>query len=989
PAVLRARLDRALAERLRPACLTDERGVKVEAWVAPAPRLALSEVRSEEFSPFVPPTWWGAPWATTWFHVTAEIPDGWRTAPDDVEIRLDLGFRDAEPGFQAEALVFAPDGTIVKAIQSRNDWIPASEGPTADFWLEAASNPTFLERRDWRRSALGDPATLTAEPLYEFRSARLVLRNREVERLVAELCLVRDLMDATAPETARGRELAGALERSLLAVATPDVAGAAPDARAALAGVLARRAADSAQTGHAVAHAHIDSAWLWPRQETIRKCARTFANMLHLMDVRDDLVFTCSQVQQYAWMKEHYPQLYVRIKERVAEGRWYPAGGMWVEPDALLTGGESLARQFLEAERFLAEEFGVSTDEVWLPDSFGYSGALPQIARLAGKARVFTQKLSWNETNRMPSTSFDWEGIDGTRLFTHFSPTDTYNAEVSVAEALLSERQFTEGDRAKHWLMPFGYGDGGGGPTREMLDAAGRMGDLEGLPRIELSRPDRFFATAESELTDRDVWTGEMYLEKHRGTYTSQHHTKQGNRRGESTLREAEAWSVLATLRAGVPYPHDELRELWRTLLYNQFHDILPGSSIAWVHADAEADHAALIARAEALIADRMPALTGVGPAATVHPVVRPLADEPDAGAVECDDSAGFVLDNGLLRIQVDASGHLTGFRTPAGPNLVAPDRAWGRLEQLVDIPNNYDAWDIDAYTLSTSTALEPTGVRCEGDERERRIVVSYRWGSSSAEVAFVVGAGRRCLGIAVHVDWHEDQQLLKLALPLAMHATTAECGVQFGFVTRPLNANTSWERSRFEVPALRWLRLPEGRRGVAIASDSTYGWDFARTRDSGGGGATTARTSLLRSPRIPDPTCDQGVHDFRFEVMPDADLADAVALGLALDNPPRTAPGPIEPLLVPDEANTAFIECVKLADDRSGDVIVRAYESLGERGELALTPSFAFASVSRVDLLERPLAGVAAPAVAGGSVRVRLRPFEIVTLRFGASSAA
>src|SRR5918995_353836 len=366
-----------------------------------------------------------------------------------------------------------------------------------------------------------------------------------------------------------------------------DVGGTAAAARKVLADPLGRPAHASAHRLSAVGHAHIDCAWLWPLRETRRKCARTFANVTALAADYPELVFACSSAQQYAWVKEDQPALFDRIKRTVASGQWAPVGGMWVESDANLPGGESLARQLVHGRRFFRDELGVDTPEVWLPDTFGYTAAFPQLARLAGARWFLTQKLSWNETNRMPHHTFRWEGLDGPRILPHFPPVDTYNAELTGAELAHAVANYAEKGAGTRSLVPFGYGDGGGGPTREMLERARRLADLEGSPRVTVESPAAFFAAAEAEYPDAPVWSGELYFELHRGTYTSQAATKAGNRRSERLLREAELWAATAAVRAGAPYPYDELDELWKTVLLHQFHDILPGSSISWVHREA------------------------------------------------------------------------------------------------------------------------------------------------------------------------------------------------------------------------------------------------------------------------------------------------------------------------------------------------------------------------------------------------------------------
>ena len=335
----------------------------------------------------------------------------------------------------------------------------------------------------------------------------------------------------------------------------------------------------------ATGHAHIDTAWLWPIRETVRKCTRTFASAVRLMDEYSEYRFACSQAQQYAWIEELHPDLFERITVKVRGGQWLPVGGMWVEADMNLPSGESLARQIVHGQRYFESRFGRRCSEVWIPDVFGYPASMPQLYAAGGMRRFVTQKLSWNTTNRFPHHTFWWEGLDGTRVLTHFPPVDTYNAEMTPAECVASVERFRDAAWSNWSLMPFGFGDGGGGPTREMLERARRLDDLDGAPHVSRSVHRRSSSstsnTSSSAGAPVPVWRGELYFETHRGTLTSQLRTKVGNRRCERLLREVELWS--ATLGRGAGVDH-----LWRQVLTQQFHDIIPGSSIAWVHADAE-----------------------------------------------------------------------------------------------------------------------------------------------------------------------------------------------------------------------------------------------------------------------------------------------------------------------------------------------------------------------------------------------------------------
>ncbi|WP_234386560.1 alpha-mannosidase [Streptomyces sp. ERV7] len=788
---------------------------------------------------------------------------------------------------------------------------------------------------------------------------------------------------------------------ALDAVDLQDVGGSAAAARAELADVLAVPAGPTAHRISAVGHAHIDSAWLWPLRETVRKVARTTSNMTALLEDEPDFVFTMSQAQQFAWIKEHRPEVYARVKKAVTDGRFVPAGGMWVESDTNMPGSEAMARQFVHGKRFFLDEFGVENDEAWMPDTFGFAAGLPQIIKAAGAKWLLTQKISWSQTNKFPHHTFQWEGIDGTRIFTHFPPVDTYNCSMKGSEIAHAARNFKDKGAARHSLAPTGWGDGGGGTTREMIAKAARLRSLEGSATVEWASPAEFFTKAQAEYPNAPVWVGELYLELHRATLTSQAKTKQGNRRSEHLLREAELWAATAAVRTGFPYPYEELDRIWKTVLLHQFHDILPGSSIAWVHREAEKTYAAVARELDAIIGGAQRALAGESPSGVtlVFNSAPHARDGVAAGAAgpalrtgvsraAPREGGGFVLENGLLRVEIDARGLVvSAYDIGAGRESVAPGEAANLLQIHPDFPNMWDAWDVDAFYRNTVTdltdldqlvAVEDAGVAA--------VRIVRRFGDSQVTQLLSLAPGAQRLDIDTEVDWHETEKFLKAAFPLDIHAERYASETQFGHVHRPTHTNTSWEAAKFEACNHRFVHLEEPGWGVALVNDSTYGHDVTRTvRDGaeGPGTTTTVRVSLLRAPRFPDPETDQGLHRFRHALVPGATIGDAVREGYRVNLPERRVAGGAEvaPLVSVDE-DAVVVSAVKLADDGSGDVVVRVYESRGGRARARLTPGFEATAVVATDLLERPLAEGVRPELADGAVRLTLRPFELVTLR-------
>lgn len=1008
-ALVEARLDRFVRDHLTPAVYRDARPLAASAWNVPREPVPFDEAIAQPFEPVELGWRWGRAWSTVWLRVTGELPHEWVSSPQPntrIEVLVDFGYNRSRSGFQAEGLAYRPDGTLIKSIAPLNSYLPWSvdDGPI-DVLIEAAANPDVAGEYSFEPTGFGTWDSAPDEPLYSLRQLEVALLDVTVWELLQDIWTLRGLMAELPEGSSRRHLILRALEDMLDVLNPDDISGSAQLGRDALAVVLASPAHASAHSVVATGHAHIDSAWLWPLRETVRKCARTFTNVMDLMDTHPDFVFSCSSAQQFAWMKEFYPQVFSRIKEKVAAGQFVPVGGMWVESDTNMPGSEAMARQFIAGKRFFLEEFGVECEEAWMPDSFGYSGALPQIVASAGSRWFLTQKISWNQINRMPHHTFWWEGIDGTRVFTHFPPVDTYISELSGKELAHAERNFSEKGRANLSLVPFGWGDGGGGPTREMIAAAHRTRDLEGSPRVTMGSSRDFFTAAEAEYPDAPVWSGEMYLELHRGVFTSQLRTKQGNRRNEALLRQAELWAATAALRTDYAYPYDELERAWHTVLLLQFHDILPGSSIAWVHREAEERHAAVSLALETIIAEALASLAGDPDAdgareITVNGSPRSRGGVAalgagDAASVSVPASAdpladSTVLDNGVIRAVVDAAGQVTSLVALSdGRESIPPGAVANALRIHRDLPNLWDAWDLDAHYKRTVTELTEVDERRVTTEPDGTAVVTTvrLVGASRVEQRLILRPGATALEIENRVDWREKEKILKLAVPLDVHADRIAAETQFGHLFRATHSNTSWDAARFEACQHRFVHLAEPGFGVAIANDSTYGYDVDRTTRADGGTTTTVRFSLLRAPLFPDPDTDQGEHVMRFRIQPSATISDAVALAYDLATPQRTvrAAREITPIVVSSNPDV-IVETVKLAEDSSGDLIVRLYESRGARAATRLTFDGTAEAIVSTDLLERDLGSE--PSGSGSDIELPFRAFQLRTVRFRGVSA-
>lgn len=984
------RVKRVLEERVRPAIHSASVPLDVAAHQLPGEPIAPADGRGLDFQPAAVGELWGPAWGTTWFKLTGRVPADW--AGRRVEALIDLGFDVNMTGFQCEALAYRPDGTPIKSINPRNQWVPIAEAAAGDehveLYLEGASNPVLLDYHPFLPTQEGDILTSSKEPLYRLRRLDLAVFEPEVFDLSLDLEVLFELQAELPATSPRRMRILQAMDDALDGLDLQHIVETAGDARARLAEVLAAPAEASAHRISAVGHAHIDSAWLWPVRETIRKVARTTSSMTTLIEEQPDFQYGMSSAQQYAWIKEHRPEVWERVKAAVAAGRFLPLGGMWVESDTVMPTGESLVRQFSHGQRFFEREFGIRSKGVWLPDSFGYSPALPQLMRRAGFEWFFTQKISWNQQNVFPHHSFLWEGIDGSQVFTHFPSMDTYNSQLSGMEVAKASRQFKENRLSSRSIAPVGWGDGGGGTTREMTGKAERLRDLEGSAQVVWEHPDVFFDAAKAELPNPAVWVGELYLELHRGTLTSQHATKALHRWAEHALVEAELWAATDAVRTGAAYPQAELDRLWQAVLLHEFHDILPGTSIAWVHREAVAVLSDVLSDARDIADAARRSLAGEGdrelrfePTSVGRGRALGAAFVAESTAIPVslqEEDGGWRLENELVSVLVSGEGLIVSAVDKAtGRETVAPGKAANLFQLHQDFPNMWDAWDIDRYYRNSVDDLTAvSSIEASLVNGVAQIVVVRPFSESTITQTILLAPDSRTVLLRNEVDWHETEKLLKLAFPLDIQAAHTEAETQFGYQARVTHTNTSWEAAKFETSMHRFVLVREQDFGAALVNDSIYGYDT--TREVGEDGVTTTvRLSLLRAPRFPDPDTDHGPHEIEVGFVIGADAAIATAEGIRINSLPTVIRGAreVEPL-VEVSGEGIVVSAVKLADDGSGDVIVRVYEALGRRAVGELSVGFDHREVREVSLIEDDIDD----ARTGGELR--LRPFEVRTLR-------
>ena len=1016
---------RIVKERARiiPAVLRRSIPLDVSAHEVAGEPIPFADAMRVDFVPFSVGDPWGTRWGTTWFRIRSTVPADWR---GPFELVIDLGFDPRSTGFQCEGLVYDTRGRPMQGVHPNRTGVPLDAvrpGDHIELYVEAAANPGI---RRLVPSTMDASTTSGPERIYRLARAELAERDDEVIALVHDLDVLDGVMRTLPLTDPRRRRLVRTIAQALDALDLTDVAATAASARAVLEPALALPARASAHRIVAVGHAHIDTAWLWPVRETVRKCVRTFSSAVRLMDAMPDHRFVCSQAAQYAWIEQRFPELFDQITAKVAAGQWRPVGGMWVEPDMNLPSGESIVRQLVHGQRAFERWFGRRCSEVWIPDVFGYPASLPQVFALGGCTRFVTQKLSWNKQNVLPHHTFWWEGIDGTRVLTHFPPVDTYNAEMVPREIAFAEGNFRDAGWSDWSLMPYGYGDGGGGPTREMVERGRRLADLDGSPRVQLGTVEQFFEAVEAEIAAGapvPTWVGELYFEMHRGTYTSQIGTKLANRRCERLLREAELW--LAHTGAD-DATRAALDGLWKEVLLHQFHDILPGSSIRWVHQDAELALGRAAAEVEQLVESALRMLAPPGGAVAnarthdadeivltdvpppVGAAAQPLADgrwayrvrapglalgpliaatEPEQAAATGTDAANATADclgNGLLDVQLDEHGALRSVTDLVrSRSLLRPGEAGATLLFGPDHPVEYEAWDLESWArrLGRPVLGLDTIEVVDAGPLTAAVKVVRSFGGSSASLTYRLRAGSPRLDIEIEVDWRDREKLLTLDLPLDVRAERATCGIQFGHVARPTHESTSWDAAKFEVCAHGWVDVAEPSFGVAVLTNGRYGHDLR------GGGV---RVTLLRSAIWPDAEADLGHHRTTVSLLPHgAGLHEVLREAEALNLPLRLVPigvadGLSPPMLAVDHPGV-LVSALKPADDGSTDVILRMYEAHGDRASVPIRGDFA--RVSSVSLTEEPAEaagrepGQEHPVIDGAAV-VHLRPFEIRTLR-------
>lgn len=962
----------------------------------------------------------GPLWSTFWFRGKAKLPAEWANKRADLiwvshycESTLWLN------GSVSQGLNFSfgERSTAPLALKSKAD-------ETVDFQIEMACNTTFGAWPSDKPYDHLSPYVLDKCELGLFDPFAWTIF---VDFLVLEQ-LETDLATTGNKESFQGH-LLSELNRFADNYCADDAKTWKPS-HAILQTLLQNRNPSCTHKIAAVGEGHLDMAWWWPLAETWRKFIRTTANQLSLMDSYPDYRFVCTQAALYNHLKEQMPDLFERLKGKVKNKQWTPVGGSWVESDCNLPTGESLVRQMLHGQRFFKNEFGFRASECWLQDSFGFNGQLPQLMQLAGMNNFVSQKFHWGHL-QTEHQLFRWQGIDGTQVLAHFPSNSTFSTDLSVGKITKAARDYRDGVYANHSLLSFGLGDGGGGPTAQMIEIISRLADLQGAPHILMRQPTEFFKHVQGDIDLKPpvTITGELYFPRHRGTYTTQAKTKKAMRQAEHMLHDVECICAIAFKLTGFEYAQEEINKLWKIVLLNQHHDIFTGTSIAEVHQQAVQELLSVIEISKQLRARALEAISAsksqsnkskkeisVNTIKTSRKNTIATSTE-SRDALVCFNTTGFdrkevsqmpsgdialieapayglgkCISRGSAQVQITETtksicienqnllatlskdGELLGLfdKTCDREALSSPGN---RLQLFEDHPLDYDAWELEPFHQKTVRDCPPAHSHKVREENLRgEIIFERKIGlKSTMKQAVRLDAFSNRLEFHCTVNWSEEHKILKVLFPVNVQNTYATYEMQFGAIERPTHYNTAQDAARFEVVAHKWADLSEHGFGVALLSDCKYGFSIY---------GNEMRLSLLRAPKSPDPNADIGEHEFAYAIMPHRGSwqeGNVVAEGFKFNFPvvwSKSQASELKSFAHIDDRNLV-IDTIKKAED-SDALIVRIYEAHGSRGNATLKLDFPVKQVRKANILEDPSDGL--PAIEG-QIQIAYRPFEIITI--------
>ena len=974
---------------LKPLVYTEIAALEVEAWITGEP-IPYERRTSGRYIKLSAGDQWGQLWDCAWMHFTGKVPG--TAKGHEVVLIIDIA---------GEGCVFDGNGQPVRGITTAFShffrafgepvkrvlkFTPKSAGnETVDIWIDCGCNDLFGNYK-------GDGRLVQAS---------IAICREDIRQLYYDYAFLADLTKNADEEN----PLRGRIERALFdaAMLLTDINDETIEKASRMLRPFLDRDKDGADFCLSmIGHAHIDLAWLWPLRETKRKGVRTFSTVMEMMERYPEYVFGASQPQLFQWIKEDQPGLYEKIRDRIAEGRFECQGGMWVESDTNVPSGESLARQFLYGVKFFRREFGKDVKVAWLPDVFGFTASLPQIMKESGMEYFMTIKISWNEMNRFPHHTFVWSGLDGSEVLAHMPPTGDYVSSALPNSILAAQRNFIDKDVSNDALYLYGVGDGGGGPGPDHLERVKRAKKAAGLPAVKEEPAIDFFERIDKNRQEYKKWCGELYLDAHQGTLTTQAKNKYYNRKMEIALRECEFACVMAARLCGATYPQDRIEEIWKEVLLYQFHDILPGSSIKRVYDESVARYQIMLEEVETIAAAaRNEISNGIDTSNVANPVVlfnslsfgrtewvgKQKVTIPAMGwiVVSADGGDGCkspvfhggVLENDELMVRFAGNGEIASmYDKAARRELVKSGMTFNRYRVHND-PGS--AWDFKfTYRDEPAGSMALEGSEPIFGETFAGVRQTYRYGQSKLTVDITLEQDSMALKFKCRADWNETGRALRVSFPADIRANEASCEIQFGHIKRPTHKNTSWDYCRLEVAAHKWVDVSENGYGMALLNDCKYGHNLW---------FNCLDLCLLRSTMNPGVNADKGVHDFTYMLLPhEGTLAesDVIEQAYRLNVPyisaaveSRFGPLPGKFSFIRCDSGNIIAEAVKQAENGDG-YIVRLYESKGKTRRAKIT----FDRARRVRLCSITEDDAGELTVDNNTVELDFKPFEIHTIR-------
>ncbi|MBQ3229800.1 MAG: alpha-mannosidase [Clostridia bacterium] len=920
---------------------------------------------------------WGELWDCAWMNMTCAIP---ANAEGKLALLLDVG---------GEGCVFDKNGNPFKGITNKDSsysfhlGMPGKvvvypseemlENGKLDIWVDCGANDLFGENVDSPFELIGI-----------LHKARLATTDERKRSLYYDLEVIKHLADATKEESLKNA--ANECFEKAIELYKTDISSAEELTKA----FLSQKSNNDFEIT-ALGHAHIDLAWLWPLRETKRKAARTFSTLMRNSAIYKNYLFGVSQPQMLEWVKDEHPSLYAEMKKLYADGRLELQGGFWVESDTNVPSGESLIRQMLYGKKFFRDEFGYEQEILWIPDVFGYSAQLPQIMAKSGVKYFLTIKMSWNAVNLFPHSTFNWVGLDGSSILTHMPPEGNYNSAARAESFINTEEKFRERDIDNKAMLLYGIGDGGGGPGMEHLERLEREYDLIGLPKTKQGFAIDFFREIEKEKSKYPEYAGELYLEKHQGTYTTQSRNKRYNRKCEFAFHDAEIMSTLSACTKGFDYPKERLEKLWKEVLLYQFHDIIPGSSIKRVYDETDVRYEYILGEIKKIEADAFEKISSGDGQCVFNPspfefngfiengsgysyISAPAmgfgrVENPSFEGVKATEST---IENDLIKITFNKNGGID--------SVIAKGDGFEYLDGEGNVLNVYEdnenAWEVpEDFAVNPRERFELQGVSVKTVDGVAERTSVYKLGNSTLSQTVAVYPNSARVDFKTEVDWNETHKMLRTSFPLAAKSDLAKCEIQYGSIERPTHRRDSFAKAKKEICAHKWVDISNGEHGAALLNDCKYGhrvWD------------SVLDINLLRSSMYPGIDADKGKQVFTYSLLVHgSDYVNHITKeGYALNDSAVILNGAVDESLIGESLvkldcnGSVAIDWMKLSEDGSG-IILRAYEFAGKECEadISLNGIFGAEKAMLCDNMENEISEV--------NGKVSFKPFDIITLKF------